>query len=215
MLFRLLGCDAAIEGTENMPQTAEPLLFVANHPLGGLDGMLIALMLHNLRDRQLKVVVTDFLMYMQPLRDLFVPVNKTGDQSLEYARRQLQMWESDADVLTFPAGACARKINGKVTELPWKKSFVLKARQYHRDIVPIRFEGRNSDFFYNLALWRKRLAIKTNIERLYLVDEMFRARGKQFKICIGKPITWQSLDNSRTPEQWAMLIRDGIETAWR
>ena len=204
----LLQCSAVIEEEENIPTDGEPLLFVSNHPLGGLDGMLNAMLLHSVRQGELKVVVTDFLMYMRPLAGLFVPVNKTGEQSREYARRQLEMWESDADVLSFPSGTCARKIGGKVTELPWKKSFVQKARQYHRDIVPIHFEGRNSDFFYNLALWRTRLGIKTNIERLYLVDEMFRSKGKRYKIRIGKPIPWQSLDNTRTPQQWADLIRE-------
>ena len=204
----LLQCDATIEGLNNIPKTNEPLLFVSNHPLGGLDGMIIALMLHGARQRELKVVVTDFLMYMRPLENLFVPVNKTGAQSRDYARRQIEMWESDADVLSFPAGTCARKENGRVTEQPWTKSFVQKARCYKRTIVPIRFEGQNSPFFYNLALWRKRLGIKTNIERLYLVDEMFAAKGKTFKIHVCAPVEWQSLDNSLTPQQWADKIRE-------
>ena len=37
-----LGCSASIDGTENIPTDNRPVIFVSNHPLGGLDGMIIA-----------------------------------------------------------------------------------------------------------------------------------------------------------------------------
>lgn len=203
----LLQCDATVEGVENIPQTTNPLIFVSNHPLGGLDGMICAMLLHQNRSHELKVIVTDFLMYVTPLAGLFVPVNKVGAQSREYLRRLNEMWESEVDVLSFPSGKCARKQNGKITEQPWAKSIIQKAVQYKRDIVPMHFEGANSQFFYNLALWRTRLGIKTNLEMLYLVDEMFRSKGKHFHVRIGKPIPWQTFDKTRTPLQWAEWVR--------
>ena len=207
VVHNLLRCDAEIRGADNIPQTDSPLIFVSTHPLGGLDGMINALLLHEYRKQELRVVVTDLLMYVTPLAGMFVPVNKVGAQSREYLRRQNEMWESGADVLSFPSGKCARKQKGIVTEQPWNKSFVQKAVTYKRDIVPIRFEGENSAFFYNLALWRTRLGIKTNIEMLYLVDEMFKSKGKHFVVHIGKPIPWQTYDKSLTPPEWAEWTR--------
>lgn len=206
-----LGCSASIEGTENIPQDGKPVIFVSNHPLGGLDGMIIAQMIHENHPRQLKVIVNDLLMHMEPLADLWAPVSKLGKLSKEQAAEQQRMWESETDVLTFPAGACSRlqRINHAwlIQDLEWQKNFVQRAREYQRDIVPIYFEGRNSRFFYALAYIRKLLHIKLNIEMLYLVDEMYGAHGKHFKVHVLPPIPYTTFDTSKTPKEWAQYVK--------
>lgn len=217
-----LGCSATIEGIENIPTDGRPVIFASNHPLGGLDGMMIAQMIHESRasrgdSRPLKVIVNDLLMFMEPLAGLWAPVNKVGRLSKEQAAAQQRMWESETDVLTFPAGACSRlqRIDGhwQVQDLEWQKNFIQRAREYHRDIVPIYFEGRNSKFFYTLALLRKWLHIKLNIEMLYLVDEMYGAHGKHFKVHVLPPIPYTSLDQSKTPKEWAQHIKNVVYEA--
>ena len=206
-----LGCTASISGTENIPTDNKPVLFVSNHPLGGLDGMIIAQMIHSVRPRELKVIVNELLMYMEPINGLWAPVNKMGHLTKEQAAEQQRMWESETDVLSFPAGACSRlqRINGKwqVCDLEWQKNFVQRAKEYKRDIVPIYFEGRNSRFFYVLALIRKWLGIKLNIEMLYLVDEMYGAHGKHFDVHVLPPIPYTTFDNSKTPKEWAQYVK--------
>ncbi len=206
-----LGCTASISGTENIPTDDKPVLFVSNHPLGGLDGMIIAQMIHGVRPRELKVIVNELLMYMEPINGLWAPVNKVGHLTKEQAAEQQRMWESETDVLSFPAGACSRlqRINGKwqVCDLEWQKNFVQRAKEYKRDIVPIYFEGRNSRFFYVLALIRKWLGIKLNIEMLYLVDEMYSAHGKHFDVHVLPPIPYTTFDNSKTPKEWAQYVK--------
>ena len=227
-----LGCTASIDGTENIPADGRPVIFVSNHPLGGLDGMIIAQMIHDTRSnsasgltaqrsisetvrqaegRSLKVIVNELLMYMEPINELWAPVNKVGHLTREQAQTMQRMWESETDVLTFPAGACSRlqRINGRwqIADLEWQKNFIQRAREYQRDIVPIRFEGRNSRFFYTLALIRKWLHIKLNIEMLYLVDEMYGAHGKHFKVHVLPPIPYTAFDNSKTPKEWAQYVK--------
>ena len=206
-----LGCTASISGTENIPTDDKPVLFVSNHPVGGLDGMIIAQMIHGVRPRELKVIVNELLMYMEPINGLWAPVNKVGHLTKEQAAEQQRMWESETDVLSFPAGACSRlqRINGKwqVCDLEWQKNFVQRAKEYKRDIVPIYFEGRNSRFFYVLALIRKWLGIKLNIEMLYLVDEMYSAHGKHFDVHVLPPIPYTTFDNSKTPKEWAQYVK--------
>ena len=207
-----LGCSASIEGIENIPTDGRPVIFVSNHPLGGLDGMIIAQMIHTVRPKPIKVIVNDLLMHMEPLAGLWAPVNKVGRLSRVQVEEQQQMWRSETDVLTFPAGACSRlqRINGKwkVCDLEWQKNFIQRAREYQRDIVPIYFEGRNSRFFYMLALLRKWLGIKLNIEMLYLVDEMYGAHGKHFKVHVLPPVPYTTFDNTRTPKQWAQYMKE-------
>lgn len=217
-----LGCSASIDGIENIPTDGKPLIFASNHPLGGLDGMIIAQMIHESRasrgdSRPLKVIVNDLLMFLEPLAGLWAPVNKVGRLTKEQAQQQHALWESETDVLTFPAGACSRlqRIDGhwQVQDLEWQKNFIQRAREYHRDIVPIYFEGRNSKFFYTLALLRKWLHIKLNIEMLYLVDEMYGAHGKHFKVHVLPPIPYTSLDQSKTPKEWAQHIKNVVYEA--
>ena len=211
-----LGCSAAIDGLEHIPTDGNPVIFVSNHPLGGLDGMIIAQMIHNQRQaansqRQLKVIVNDLLMFMEPIADLWAPVSKVGHLSKEQAAEQQRMWESETDVLTFPAGACSRlqHIDGRwqICDLEWQKNFIQRAKEYKRDIVPIYFEGKNSKFFYALAYLRKLLHIKLNIEMLYLVDEMYGAHGKHFKVHVLPPIPYTTFDNTKTPKQWAQYVK--------
>ena len=211
-----LGCSASIDGIENIPTDGKPLIFASNHPLGGLDGMIIAQMIHESRSsrgdsRPLKVIVNDLLMFMEPLAGLWAPVNKVGWLTKEQAQQQHALWESETDVLTFPAGICSRlqRIDGKwqIQDFEWQKNFIQRAREYQRDIVPIYFEGRNSKFFYTLAYIRKLLHIKLNIEMLYLVDEMYGAHGKHFKVHVLPPISYTSLDTSKSPKEWAAYIK--------
>lgn len=211
-----LGCSASIDGIENIPTDGKPLIFASNHPLGGLDGMIIAQMIHESRSsrgdsRPLKVIVNDLLMFMEPLAGLWAPVNKVGRLTKEQAQQQHALWESETDVLTFPAGICSRlqRIEGKwqIQDFEWQKNFIQRAREYQRDIVPIYFEGRNSKFFYTLAYIRKLLHIKLNIEMLYLVDEMYGAHGKHFKVHVLPPISHTSLDTSKSPKEWAAYIK--------
>ena len=211
-----LGCSASIDGIENIPTDGKPLIFASNHPLRGLDGMIIAQMIHESRSsrgdsRPLKVIVNDLLMFMEPLAGLWAPVNKVGRLTKEQAQQQHALWDSETDVLTFPAGICSRlqRIGGKwqIQDFEWQKNFIQRVREYQRDIVPIYFEGRNSKFFYTLAYIRKLLHIKLNIEMLYLVDEMYGAHGKHFKVHVLPPISYTSLDTSKSPKEWAAYIK--------
>lgn len=208
-----LGCSASIEGIENIPTDDEPVIFVSNHPLGGLDGMIIAQMIHEsgARKRPLKVIVNDLLMFLEPIADLWAPVSKVGKLSKEQALEQQRMWESESDVMSFPAGACSRlqRIDGKwqICDLEWQKNIIQRAKEYKRNIVPIYFEGHNSKFFYTLAYIRKLLHIKLNIEMLYLVDEMYGAHGKHFRVHVLPPIPYSTFDLTQSPKQWAQYVK--------
>ena len=85
-----------------------------------------------------------------------------------------------------------------------------KGRGIPADIVPVFFEGRNSNFFYRLANMRKALGIKMNYEMIYLPDEMFKSKHKTYSIHFGKPIPWQTFDNSKTRMEWAQYVKEQV-----
>ncbi|MEI6753937.1 MAG: 1-acyl-sn-glycerol-3-phosphate acyltransferase [Paludibacter sp.] len=201
-----LDIKISMEGRENLPKTGR-CIFAGNHPLGGLDGITTGLMLAKVYDNKIRFFSNDLLMNVDPLKELFIPVNKVGKQSKDYAALTHDIYESDNNLVTYPAGMCSRKINGKIVDLEWKKSFISKAIEYQRDVIPIYFKGRNSKFFYNLANLRKFLKIKINIEMLYLVDELYKNRGSRFVLRVGEPIPWQTFDKSKTQTEWAEWVK--------
>ncbi|MDE5709125.1 MAG: acyltransferase [Alistipes sp.] len=184
--FREWEVTYSAEGLEKLDPKGR-YLFVANHPFGGMDGMMLA---DKLIDRfgDARVVVNDLLMHLEPLRPLWVPVNKHGSQSSDYARRFDEAFFGDLPILTFPAGLCSRRIGGRVTDTEWKTSFLKKAYASQREIVPLFVEGRLSNFFYRVDRLRKALGVKFNIEMLWLPDEMFSQQGRHFRIVVGDPI---------------------------
>ncbi len=153
-------------------------------------------------------MVNDLLMNFHALAPFFIPINKTGSQSRDFPRMVEAGFKSDDHIIIFPAGLCSRRQNGVIRDIPWTKTFITKSVETQRDIVPIHFGGRNSDFFNRLANISKKLGIKFNIAMLFLPDEMYKNRGQHFTVKIGKPISWQTFDKSKTPTEWAAYVQD-------
>jgi hypothetical protein len=192
-------------GSENIPSSGR-YIFVSNHPLGGLDGLVFIYELSRYF-KDVKFPVNDILMNITNLSGIFLPVNKHGSQDKEAVRMIEEAYASSCQMLYFPAGLCSRKKKGIIKDLKWHKSFISKAIQHKRDIIPAYFSGRNSNFFYNLSNVRNFLGIKSNIEMLYLADEMFKQKNKKILLVFGERISWQSFDQSRSHVEWADWVK--------
>jgi 1-acyl-sn-glycerol-3-phosphate acyltransferase len=194
-----------IHDENKFPATGR-LIIVSNHPLGGFDGLALISLTSRYR-KNIKFPVNDFLMNIPNLQDIFIPINKVGCNSIRLARQFDEVFNSDNVILYFPAGICSRKINGVIQDVEWKKTFIDKAKEYHRDILPVYFSGQNSNFFYRLANLRKKLHIKVNLEMAYLADEFMRQRNSSYHIHIGDLIHYESLTPDKTNFEWAQEIR--------
>ena len=201
-----MGITIDEKGLEQLPEGR--YMFVSNHPLGGLDGLALISLIGNRYERHIKFLVNDLLMAVEPLRGVFLPVNKYGSQSRATATQIEEALKSDDQFITFPAGLCSRmQPNGTIADLPWQKAAVNHAVNYQRDIVPIYFDACNSKFFYRFAKWRKKLGIKFNLELIFLPKEMIKQCGSTLHVIIGEPIPWTSLD-ARAPKKEAARLRD-------
>lgn len=197
-----------VKGAENLPENGK-YIFVSNHPLGGFDGIIIMKVLSK-HYSTFKFLVNDILMNLTNLHGLFIPINKHGKQGTQSAVEIDQTFQSGAQILTFPAGLVSRRIKGQIVDLVWHKNFIVKAKQYQRDVIPVFMSGRNTNFFYRLANFRKFLGIKANIEMLYLADETYKHRNKHLVVIFGKPIPWQTFDNSKKPVAWAKWVKERV-----
>lgn len=202
------GCKVEVRGLENIAENGR-YLFCANHPLGGLDGMALISRIGQVR-KEILFPVNSMLLALPPLQPVFLPISKlqknTGNsRGLEAA------FAGDADLLYFPAGLCSRKQKrGLIADMEWKKTFVTQARKTKRDLVPVYVDGKNSNFFYNLAKFRTRIGLKANIEQIFLVNEMFKLRNQKICLILGRPIPFQVLDNRHSDTEWAALIKEHV-----
>lgn len=197
-----------IEGSENIPSTGRYII-VANHPLGGFDGIILMKIISGYFT-DFRFLVNDILMNLRNIQDFFIPINKHGKQATESAKQIEKAFETEMQILTFPAGLVSRKIKGQIMDLPWHKNFIVKAIKHRRDIIPVHFSGRNTNFFYGLAKLRKFLRIKANIEMLYLVDETWRHRNENLFVRFGKPISWKTFDKTKKPSEWAKWVKEKV-----
>ncbi len=201
--------ELELKGVDNL-MASDRIVVASNHPLGGLDGIALIGAVGNHRG-ETQTPVNDFLMFVKNLQPIFIPVNKVGSSTAnreENLRLFNETFESDKTICYFPFGLCSRKTDdGTIVDLDWKKTFVSKSKAFRRDIVPVHIEGRNSNFFYNLSRWRKKLNIKANIEMAFLVDEFFKQRNKKLTISFGKPISYATFDQRFTDAQWAEKLR--------
>ncbi len=210
--IKYLDVKLEIKGLENLPDKNNGKLytFVSNHPLGGADGVAIGSIIGKKYDDKFRYLLNDLLMNLPALKAVSVGINKTGKQSRNFPIMVEEVFSSDNHIIMFPAGLCSRKQNGEIRDIMWKKTFITKSVQHHRDIVPIHFEGHNSERFYRIAWLCKILHSKVNFAMLFLVDEMFKNMHHTFKITIGKPIPWQAFDHTKTPQQWAVDVQNKV-----
>lgn len=211
-LLNTLRISVEVEGLDNIPE-GKRLAFASNHPLGGLDGItLISVLGGRYGDDNVRFLVNDMLMNVEPLRNVFLPVNKYGAQGREVTRAINKAYASDMQIVQFPAGLVSRlHPDGSIADLDWKKTFVVKAMEYDRDIVPVYFEALNTPRFYKVARLRKKLGLKVNIEQALLPGELCKSTGNRFRIVFGKPIPVDQLKNSgKTPTALASDIRAAV-----
>jgi putative hemolysin len=206
-LFRHFNISFVFEGVENLPSEGR-YIFAANHPLGGFDGLILINGVTKYLGKSL-FLVRDELTKIPPLKPLFIPINKFGNQQASVLQIA-EAYQSDAQILVFPAGLASRKINGVIADLEWQKHFIQKSIEYQRDIIPVHISGKNTNHFYWLANFRKKLGLKINLEMFLLPDELFRQKNRTFTITFKKPIPWQTFDKSKSLKSWAAEVRSLI-----
>lgn len=193
-------------GLENVDCQGKKV-FVANHPLGALDGLAVISMINKHFGRT-KAIVNELLLNLDPLKSVFCGVNVYGHNTPDIVRNIDALYENDENICLFPAGLVSRRIDGVVQDLPWKKNFIEKAYHKQLPIVPVYVDALNTKFFYSVANWRKRIGIKFNYELILLPSEVFKYSGKPIGLYFGKPIMPDELAAFKTPAERTLRVRE-------
>ena len=193
-----MGCTVQCNFADRIPKEG-PTVFVANHPMAGMDALSLFASVGKMRD-ELHIIANDVLANIPQFKGYFIPVNKFGKSAKDSMIRVDEAYASKKAMIVFPSGLCSRKINGEIVDLEWQKSFLAKAIQYDYNIVPVHINGKNSNRFYRIANWRKFLGIKFNIEMMTLADELFKQKGQTITLTFGHPIPANIFNKKRTFE---------------
>ena len=195
-----------VKGGENIPESGR-FVFVANHPVGGMDALSFLSAIHRFFPNVISPS-NQLFNYIPNLHPVILGVNVFGTNTRDTVEKFNQLFESDAQIMIFPAGIVSRKKNGIISDPEWQKTFISKAIQYKRDIIPVFIEGRNSNLFYKVDRIRKFLGIKISIEIILLPREMHKQRNSTVTLNFGKPLPYQTFTADKTHSEWALFVRE-------
>lgn len=191
-------------GLRGIPVTG-PVVVVANHPFGAVEGMILGHLLMS-RRRDVKILANYFLGRIPELRDLFLPIDPFGSPAavrtnLTALRRAHRWLDGGGMLATFPAGEVAHLDlrRRRVEDPPWLPSVAHLVRHSRSTVVPIFFPGRNSPLFQLLGL------IHTRLRTALLGRELLRRRGATIEVRIGSPIPYRQLASYADEELVAYL----------
>lgn len=197
-----------VYGRERIPSGGR-FVFAANHPVGGIDALSFFSVVGDLFPDTISPS-NELLNAIPNLRPLLLGLNVFGKNSKDTAGELNKLFESDKQILIFPAGEVSRRKHGIISDIPWQKSFITKSVQYKRDIVPVFISGRNSNLFYNVARIRKILGIKMYIETILLPREMMNQHNSTVTIVFGEPISYQTFTRELTHSEWARFVKEKV-----
>ncbi len=204
-IIEYLKLNVEIEGLENLPEDGR-CIFVANHPFGILDGLILTNIVGN-KYGKLQAVGNEYFNIVPNLNPIIANVSVFGENPKKYLLELNEIYKSDMPITHFPYGLVSRIHKFKVQDKDWTKSFIKKSIQNKRNIVPIRFYGRNSNLFYAIFLFRKIFRIKINLEMALLTRELVRKKGKTIKVSIDRPIHHNFFKNKLSHKENAELVR--------
>ncbi len=203
-----LNLKIIIEGKENLPEDGR-CFFVANHPFGFIDGLILTNIVGS-KYGELRAIGNEVFALVPHIKPIVAAVNVFGTNPRKYLLELENVFASDLPITHFPAGLVSRIKKGKIDDGEWQKSFITKAVEYNRNIIPLFFYGRNSTLFYAIAVGRKALGIKVNLELVLFTRQIFIKKNKTIKVKIGNPISYQTFDGARTHFEWAQFVKTQV-----
>lgn len=182
-----------------------PFIAVANHPLGGIDGILLIKLISQIRP-DFKVMANFLLQKIEPLKDFFMPVNPFDNKDLRSSftgiKESMAHVEAGMGLGIFPAGEVStyQFERRKVSDKPWEEGALRFIQKMDVPVVPVFFQARNSAFFYLLSL------LHPTLRTAKLPSELRQQKNKPIQIRIGRAIPQKEQKNfPGLPEYGAFL----------
>ncbi|MBW9400145.1 lysophospholipid acyltransferase family protein [Leclercia sp. EC_58] len=176
-------CTIPAHDLEQIPAHG-PLIVIANHPTGTLDGLALLYAVSRVR-RDVKVVTNRMLTHLAPLSSLFIPVDNMGGRTAKSSFTLMEQHLQNGGVLIFfPAGEVSRPTRTGIRDKKWQPGFIKLAGKFRAPLLPVHIHARNSLLFYASTL------LSPDLSMLLLMQQMFRRRHSRLPVKIGQQIGW-------------------------
>lgn len=194
------------EELNNIPKN-EPFIVIANHPYGGIDGMMLLSIISKVRP-DFKIMANYLLQQIPTLREQFVSVNpfenisKAG-MNISGIKRCLTLLEEGHPVGIFPAGevSALRLSNLKVSDKMWNPVVGKMIMKANVRVVPVYFSGHNSLVFNLLGL------VHPMLRTAKLPSELFNKKDDKVTVRIGKPVPIKTIESFSDPNELLRFLR--------
>ena len=189
-----------------IPQTGATVV-VANHPFGGIEGVILVRMLQQIRP-DVRIMANGLLQRIPAFSETFIGVNPYGHkrarkENIKPLREALRWLKNDGLLVVFPAGDVSRlrPFEGKIKDGKWDATIARMVRRSGADVVPVYFSGRNSILFHTLGLFHPLL------RSLLLARELGNKQNRRIAMHIGTPIANRKLSSLATDDEVARYLR--------
>ncbi len=188
-----IGVDYDQIQVDKFPKTG-PVIFVANHPFGVVDGAILCHLVTRAR-KDFFLLVNEVLSHEPIMEGHLLPVDFRGNKeametNLETKRLTTERLNKGEVLAIFPSGAVATALSfkGPVQELPWRKFICTRIHETKCTVVPMYFHGQNSKLFQFVSKF------SMNLRLGLLLYEITNKRGKTIRVEIGDPISYQEME---------------------
>lgn len=178
--------DIPEEDLRRLPKEG-PYITISNHPLGGIDGiLLLKLMLEQRED--FKIIANFLLHRIEPLKPYVMPVNPFEDRkdvksSITGFKNALLHLRDGHPLGIFPAGEVSTYKDDKlIIDKPWEEAAIKLIKKANVPVVPIYFHAKNSRLFYQLS------RLSDTLRTAKLPSELLTQKNRVIKVRIGNPI---------------------------
>ena len=167
-----------------------PLVVVANHPFGAVEGLVLGALLRSVRS-DVRVMVNHILRHLDlaGLKESYIYVDPFGGagasrSNIAPLRETLQWVRAGGALGVFPAGEVSHLSLRKrcITDAPWSETVARIIRKTGAQVLPVYFNGKNSLLFQVLGL------VHPRVRTLMLLREVFNKCGQAIEVRVGKPI---------------------------
>lgn len=193
------------EDLKRLPKEG-PYITVSNHPLGGIDGiLLLKLMLE--KEPNFKIIANFLLHRIEPMKPYIMPVNpfehhKDAKSSVIGLKETFRHLSDGKPLGMFPAGEVSTYKDGKlVVDKPWEEGAIKVIRKAQVPVIPIYFHAQNSKLFYFLS------KINDTLRTAKLPSELLTQKDRVIKVRIGKPISVAEQNEHQTIEEYSEFLR--------